>query len=163
MYRKIMVPLDGSTLAECVLPHVKGFIRDCRVASIVLVRVVEPAPTRFSETTPMSSERLDKLIKANQKIEKIRKNAAADYLNRVAEGLKSEGVKIAIEVLVGNVADSLADFTESQGVDLILIATHGRSGVSRWLRGSIADRVLRFAQVPVLMVRAPGTMGEGKK
>jgi len=45
---------------------------------------------------------------------------------------------------------------------MILIATHGRSGVSRWVRGSIADRILRASRVPVLMVRAPGTMGEGK-
>ena len=63
------------------------------------------------------------------------------------------------EVLVGRVAESLADYTETKGIDLIVIATHGRSGISRWVRGSIADRVLRFSPVPVLMVRANSSMG----
>ena len=63
---------------------------------------------------------------------------------------------------MGSVADKLIDYAEANEVDMILMATHGRSGVSRWVRGSIADRILRASRVPVLMVRAPGTMGEGK-
>jgi nucleotide-binding universal stress UspA family protein len=63
------------------------------------------------------------------------------------------------EVLVGHVADSLADFSEKNDFNLILIATHGRSGINRWVRGSIADKVLRSANIPVLMVRAPGSQG----
>ena len=63
---------------------------------------------------------------------------------------------------MGSVADKLIDYAEAHEVDMILMATHGRSGVSRWVRGSIADRILRASRVPVLMVRAPGTMGEGK-
>jgi nucleotide-binding universal stress UspA family protein len=58
--------------------------------------------------------------------------------------------------MVGKVAESIADYATKNGVDLIIIATHGRSGVSRWVWGSVADRVLRSACVPVLMVRAPG-------
>jgi len=63
---------------------------------------------------------------------------------------------------LGSVADSLVDFAEAGGIDLIVIATHGRSGVSRWVRGSVADRVLRASRVPVLMVRAPGELSESK-
>ena len=63
-------------------------------------------------------------------------------------------------VVVGKVADTLVDCTEANNNDLILIATHGRSGVSRWVRGSIADRILRAASIPVLMVRAPGTASD---
>ena len=73
---------------------------------------------------------------------------------------KHDEVKFQTEVIAGNVADSLIDYAEDNDIDLILIATHGRSGVSRWVRGSIADRILRASRIPVLMVRAPGTMGE---
>jgi nucleotide-binding universal stress UspA family protein len=65
-------------------------------------------------------------------------------------------------VLSGREAESLVDFVEANGIEMIIIATHGRSGVSRWVRGSIADRILRASRVPVLMVRAPGTMSEGR-
>ena len=58
---------------------------------------------------------------------------------------------------------SLADYVEASGIDLVLIATHGRSGISRWVRGSIADRILRSSRAPVLMVRADGQMGGGKR
>jgi len=156
MYKKIMVPLDGSELAECVLPHVEGFIGGCQVGSIVFVRVVEPAPTKFDDTAAISSSGREKLIEATRRIEEKRKSAAARYLKGVVDRLKPEGVQLKTEVLIGRVADSLADYTEAGEIDLILIATHGRSGLSRWVRGSIADRILRFSRVPVLMVRAQG-------
>jgi nucleotide-binding universal stress UspA family protein len=63
---------------------------------------------------------------------------------------------LSYEVLEGKVPDTLAHWAEKNGVDLIVIASHGRSGVSRWVMGSVADRVLRSACVPVLMIRAPG-------
>ena len=73
------------------------------------------------------------------------------------EQLKPNGVELQPQVLAGKPAESLIDYAEANKIDLILIATHGRSGVSRWVRGSIADRILRASKVPVLMVRAPGT------
>ena len=158
MYTNIMVPLDGSELAECVLPHVEGFIAECRVNSIVLVRVVEPAPMKFDDTAAISATSRELLVENIRRVEEKRQSAALEYLNSVERRLKQEGVKISAEVLVGGVAESLADYTETKGIDLIIIATHGRSGISRWVRGSIADRVLRFSPVPVLMVRANGSM-----
>jgi nucleotide-binding universal stress UspA family protein len=159
MYQKIMVPLDGSELAECVLPHVEAFIRGCQVNTIVFVRVIRPAPMVFS--APEASEANFREIEKNTKrVEEERKSSATKYLKEVANRIKADGVKFQMEVLVGNAADQLIDYTEANNIDLILIATHGRSGVSRWVRGSIADRVLRSSKVPVLMVRAPGTMRE---
>jgi nucleotide-binding universal stress UspA family protein len=158
MYTSIMVPLDGSELAECVLPHVEGFITECRVKSIVLVRVVEPAPTKFDDTASISATSRELLVESIRRIEEKRRSAALDYLNGVGRRLEHDGLKLTAEVLVGGVAESLADYTEKTGIDLIIIATHGRSGISRWVRGSIADRVLRFSPVPVLMVRANGRM-----
>ena len=152
MYKKIMVPLDGSELAECVLPHVEAFIEGCHVNHFVFVRVVEPAAAFYSGDYPMSPDVVKEKEVAATK-------AAQDYLNQVLSRLKYDRTELHSEVLVGNVADSLADFSEKNNFDLILIATHGRSGVRRWVRGSIADKVLRSSNIPVLMVRAPGSEG----
>jgi nucleotide-binding universal stress UspA family protein len=65
-------------------------------------------------------------------------------------------VSIQKEVLFGKTAPSLAEYANKNKVDLVVIATHGRSGVSRWVMGSVADRLLRSLHTPVLMVRAPG-------
>jgi len=152
MYEKIMVPLDGSELAECVLPHVEGFVKGCHVSNVVFVRVVElPTPSHYGEVS-ISPE-------IYEETESARKSEAKDYLDQIKNRLKYEGTELHSEVLVGRVADSLADYTEKNDIDLILIATHGRSGVTRWVRGSIADKILRSSNAPVLMVRAPGTKG----
>ena len=153
MYEKIMVPLDGSELAECVLPHVEGFIKGCHVSNVVFVRVVEPI------TAPVGIGNVYVGREESRERESTRKSAVKDYLNQIVDRLKHEGTELHSEVLVGRVADSLADYTEKNDIDLILIATHGRSGVTRWVRGSIADKILRYSNVPVLMVRAPGTKG----
>ena len=152
MYEKIMVPLDGSELAECVLPHVEGLIKGCHVSNVVFVRVLEPPATSHVREVSISPE-------FYEKAESDRKSAAKDYLDQIKNRLKYEGTELHSEVLVGRVADSLADYTEKNDIDLILMATHGRSGVTRWVRGSIADKILRSSNAPVLMVRAPGTKG----
>jgi nucleotide-binding universal stress UspA family protein len=152
MYEKIMVPLDGSELAECVLPHVEGLIKRCHVSNVVFVRVVEPTERFYHGDVPISPE-------IYKETESARQSKAKDYLDQIKNRLKYEGAELQSEVLIGRVADSLADYTEKNDIDLILIATHGRSGVTRWVRGSIADKILRSSSVPVLMVRAPGTKG----
>jgi nucleotide-binding universal stress UspA family protein len=83
-------------------------------------------------------------------------NYAGKYLDDLISKLKYKGVNMQSEVLFGHAAASLTDYAEKNDFDLIIIATHGRSGVSRWVWGSVADRILRSSQVPVLMVRAPG-------
>jgi nucleotide-binding universal stress UspA family protein len=152
MYKKIMVPLDGSELAECVLPHVDAFIEGCHVKHFVFVRVVEPAAVFYTGDYPMSPDVLKEKEIAAQGI-------AGDYLDQVLDRLKHKGAELFSKVLVGHVAECLVDFAEENNFDLILIATHGRTGVKRWVRGSIADKVLRSSNIPVLMVRAPGSEG----
>ena len=91
-------------------------------------------------------------------MESARKSAAKDYLDQVIKRFQhDEGTALHSEILFGRVAESLAEYTKENDIDLIVIATHGRSGVTRWVRGSVADKVLRFSSIPVLMVRAPGT------
>lgn len=148
MYQKILVPLDGSALAECVFPHLEVLARGCQVKNIVLARVVEPmhVPTGDYVMDP-------EMIK---KFETEHRLAAEGYLKTLAAKTSYSGVAVKTEVLNGMPAEVLAEYASKNQVDLILIATHGRSGPSRWVWGSVADRILRSACTPVLMVRAPG-------
>jgi len=159
MYKKIMVPLDGSELAECVLPHVEGFITCVQVETVVFVRVIEPTPVRYSLIGGGANTDYSKIVQENiTAVDEERKSAATGYLRGVISRVKQDGVKMKEDVLIGQVADRLVDYVADSKIDLVLIATHGRSGVSRWVRGSIADKVLRASRAPVLMVRADGQM-----
>ena len=161
MYRKIMVPLDGSELAECVLPHVEGFLTGSRVETIIFLRVIEPTHYSWGSRTA-SPQDYESMIKNVKMMEEEEKSSAAMYLKEVISRVKQGGIKFKTDVLVGKVAESLVDYVDANEIDLILIATHGRSGISRWVRGSIADRVLRSSRAPVLMVRADSKMSRGK-
>jgi len=148
MYQKILVPLDGSDLAECVLSHVEALIRGCQVKNVVFARVVEPFYMPAG----------DYVIDPDQakKIESEHKAAADAYLKKVSAKIGPAGTSIKTEVLYGKPAEILADYASKNQIDLTIIATHGRSGVSKWVWGSVADRILRSSCTPVFMVRAPG-------
>lgn len=148
MYQKILVPLDGSELAECVLPHVEALIRGCQVKNVVFARVVEPVYMPAGDYVPDPEQ-----IK---KMEAEDKAAAGEYLKKVAAKPDYAGAGLKTEVLYGKPAEMMADYATNNQIDLVIIATHGRSGVSRWVWGSVADRLLRSSCTPVLMVRAPG-------
>ena len=149
MYNTILVPLDGSELAECVLPHVETLVRGSQVKKVIFARVIEPL--RHPSGDFLLTEDQIKEIEAGRKL------AAEDYLQKLPGRIKlNQGVQVQTQVLFGMAADTLADFATKGQIDLIIIATHGRSGVSRWVWGSVAGRILRSACVPVLMVRAPG-------
>ncbi len=150
MYQKIMVPLDGSELAECVLPHVEAFINQCQIRKIVFVRILEAITPAIAGEYAISMDDLESR-------ESARKSEAKEYLQQIMNRFQTGTTNLEMEVLIGRPADRLADYADNNNVDLILMATHGRSGVSRWVRGSVADRILRAASVPVLMIRAPGT------
>lgn len=154
MYKKVLVPLDGSELAECVLPHVETIARGCGTQSVVFLRVVEPfiymmASGWENGGSFFSGDEIERINSENRA-------AAKRYLDQLLSRTKYDGVNVQSAIITGKAADSIAEYATKNGVDLITIATHGRSGISRWVWGSVADRVLRSAGVPVLMVRAPG-------
>jgi nucleotide-binding universal stress UspA family protein len=138
MYKKIMVPLDGSKLAECVFPHVESLVKAGQVGEVVFVRVVEPY--NFSLMSGEEVPKPDDIVR----------------FQNVADRAKSNGVTVRGEILIGRPSVKLAEYANNGGFDLVIIATHGRSGVSRWVWGSVADRLLRAVCLPILMVRAPG-------
>jgi len=149
MYKKILVPLDGSALAECVLPHVESVAKGCAVKEVIFLRVAEPFHQRSDYANYLSREVINSIDADN-------KAAAEGYLGDLIKRTRYDGVSVKSEVIAGKPGESIADYATKKSIDLIVIATHGRSGISRWAWGSVADRILRSACVPVLMVRAPG-------
>jgi nucleotide-binding universal stress UspA family protein len=148
MYKKILVPLDGSELAECVLPHVESIAKGCGVGSVVFVRAIDNYMPNAVYAYLDESFRKE----ADERAEK----AARQYLDDVVDRVNLNGVEVQKQLINGSAAESIAEYATKNEIDLITIATHGRSGVSRWAWGSVADRILRSACVPVLMIRAPG-------
>ena len=146
MYTKILVPLDGSELAECVFPYVKWFIKVSDVNEIVLLRVVKPfhmAGGLEAQVIPEEKEH----------IEQDAVKLAAEYLGKLAARFKDKEMKITPVVKLGKPAKIISEYVSKSDVDLFIIATHGFSGVHRWVRGSVADEILHAALVPVLLVK----------
>ena len=144
MYKKILVPLDGSKLAECVLPHVKTIAAGVGVAQVLLLRVVEPLPAG----TPPAVD-FEVVQEAGMK-------EARKYLAGIKAKLSKDGMNVETKVLAGRPAETIIDFAQREKVDLVAIATHGRSGLTRWVFGSVADKVMRSLSVPILLVKPAG-------
>ncbi len=142
MYKKILVPLDGSELSESVLSHVVTIATSCQVPEVVLTRVREPLDKSVKET-------LD--AKIASQLDEAYHDEAANYLEKIATTLKRKGIAVKVEVLSGNPAEEIIKYSQRNGVDLIIMSTHGRSGVSRWVFGSVADKVIRQTEIPVLI------------
>ena len=161
MYRNILVPLDGSELAECVFPHVEAIAAGFQAERVTLIRAIEPSELLSShfvlpEAALAPTSVVGEFAKARKRAESEGEAAAKRYLQQLASRLTCDKAKLRTTVVVGKAAETIADYATNNGIDLIVLATHGRSGVSRWILGSTADRILRSACVPVLMVRAPG-------
>lgn len=150
MYKKVLVPLDGSKLAECVLPHVGALAKGCQAAAIHFVQVNAPfqIPPRI-EAVPLQKAEIEAILGEEKKV-------AEEYIQEVAERFDGGKAKVEGIVLSGAVMETLADYIGKNAIDLVVIATHGSSGVGRWVWGSVADRLLRASCAPVMMVRAPG-------
>ncbi|MFH1003851.1 MAG: universal stress protein [Chloroflexota bacterium] len=152
MLKKILVPLDGSKLAECVLPYVEELARGCQVEEVVLMRACEP-PTIPADYPATMRQSWDDHVKT--KITEAQQQCRL-YLTDVEKRLSQLGVKVTTETYLGRAVEQIVGYANQNAVDLVIMASHGRSGPSRWVYGSVADRVLRSLCVPVLMVRAPG-------
>lgn len=141
MYKKILVPLDGSTFAEKALPFAQEEAK-AHGASLLLLRVV---PLAFIE---------EPISEAEQEAIKIIKGRAGNYLLKVAENLKKEGLDVKAEIGDGDPADVILNVADAEKVDLIAMSTHGFSGLERFLWGSVAEKVSKVSNIPVLMIRA---------
>jgi len=162
MYKRILVPLDGSKLAECALPHVEQLANGCGTEEVILISVTEQVQGRtqapeaqeiyYSTDRPEFQRTGSEMTVTFGKEEK----QAQRYLDRIAKKLDARGIKVRTEVLLWPPAEAIASYAEDSGADIIVMSSHGRSGPSRWAYGSVADKVLRSSCIPVLMIRAPG-------
>lgn len=148
MYKRILCTLDGSELAERALPHAVAVARAFD-AALVLLRVVEPPPPPV--LPDMAAIELQVLPELTQ--------VAQAYIERTVRGLGTAELEVTGDVVEGRAAEAIAEYARQHQVDLIAMATHGRSGLSRWAFGSVAERVLRLAPCPVLLVRARASAG----
>jgi nucleotide-binding universal stress UspA family protein len=148
MYGKVVVPLDGSELAEGVLPHVAEVIRGrgSRVCLLTVAQSARIAASVLSDLFPSSGS-------TREERERIERELLA-YLETVAGELEPAAAEVQASVRFGRPADEILAFAGEVDADLIAMSTHGRSGISRWVLGSVADRVLHGAMCPVLIVRA---------
>ena len=145
MYRKIMVPLDGSQVAECVIPHIEA-IAGKSAARVELVTVIEPLEIPTRGQIALSDDDI-------KQIDAESKNEAAKYLKLVSGRLSHAGIKVNTVILSGKAADSLVRYAVNNSVDLIIMATHGRSGISKLFWGSVAEKILRATDIPVLLIK----------
>ena len=142
MFQTILVPLDGSPLAERALPFAA---RLCRASGGRLVLVRATLDLRAPLLAPSAAEPIIK-----QQLSAAEQATAA--LNAVAERLRAEGLTVQTHVAADVPEELIAKAADSSHADLIVLSTHGRSGLGRWVYGSVADHVVRTAQVPVLVV-----------
>ena len=170
MYRKILIPLDGSELAESVLSHVEDVAKGCGTEEVILVSVTEliagyrpiiAARKRGEQMSPAG----DQLLSPSEPVTALpvavgkKFRQAERYLHRIARRLEKKGIKVRLKVLLGDPAQEIVNYAKENDCDLIALASHGRSGISRWAHsigafGGVADKVLRASHIPVLVVKA---------
>jgi len=148
MYRKILVPLDGSALSELALPHAEALAQRFE-SEVLLVRVCPPISTSF-EFYSFAAEATDEDRDLQVQAEK----GAEEYLTVMQEKLQLKRIKSCYFMLHGLIPETILDIAETEGADLIVMSTHGRSGLSHWVYGSVAAKVLQAAPCPVFLVRA---------
>jgi len=150
MYKKILIPLDGSELAECSLEHAKAIAQGCNVADVIVFRVIEPLSTQtISALAEAGDDSIRKAREENQQ-------DAKDYVLKVENHLRTQGIASRAVTVEGRAADEILSYTEKNNVDLIVMSTHGRSGLSRFFFGSVAEKVSRHSRVPVLLLAPEG-------
>jgi nucleotide-binding universal stress UspA family protein len=142
--RRVLVPLDGSKLAEQVLPTIIPIAAalGCEV-TLFRVLVVDTAGPFIGRW----------YLPQNSRFEAADQDAQS-YLERLGSHIEAQGIRVSTAIQLGPVAKSIVDYAEAHDVDLIAMCTHGRTGIARWALGSVADRVLRAGDKPVLLVRA---------
>jgi len=142
MYKRALVPLDGSMVAEAIIPFILEIAGPLDM-QVPLLRVVVPVP-------PVVVEGSSYVVAED--VEKLRANAE-EYLASVAAELRGQGVRVTIQVRSGEAVTEILAGAREVEADLIAMTTHGRGGLGRLLFGSIAEAVLRQAEIPVFMMR----------
>jgi nucleotide-binding universal stress UspA family protein len=150
MFKKILVCLDGSELAEQILPYAVEEALHFQ-GKLILLQVV-PEPVAFSPGIPGAASipvRTDTMFEeAKEALDEAR-----DYLEDIAKPLRKKGIHVEAVSILGGAGEAILSYAEGNNISLITIATHGRSGLRRGVFGSVADYVLRESGLPMLVIR----------
>ena len=147
MYRKILVPLDGSPKSEQSLP-VAQQLAEPMGSEVCLLVAIDLGKVLFADRT-------DKLPTDFDRLGEQQMREAEKYLGEVQQRLLGSGIKVSTHVEQTDPRDAILEYARSQEADLIVMTSAGKSNWMRWISGSIADQVLRSAPCPVLVVRPP--------
>jgi nucleotide-binding universal stress UspA family protein len=142
MYKRVVVPLDGSRLAEGMLRFIVDIAGPLDL-EVVLLRVIRILPPQVTETVRAA---------VLENVEQTTADAL-EYLAPLADDLRTRGIRVRTEVRRGEPVDEIVDCAREADADLIAMTTHGRSGLGRLLFGSVAEAVLREAEIPVFLMR----------
>lgn len=145
MYNKILVPLDGSSRAEAILPYVVALAGPF-AAEVVLIQVIEPLPQVTTPGVPVPSLPVADINELT--------TAAEAYLSGIKDQLNQQGLRVRVLAPYGPVVDEIIAAADREKVDLIAIASHGRGGLARLFYGSVASALLQHANQPLLLVRS---------
>ena len=145
MYHSILVPLDGSKRAEAILPHVENLAQRYN-AKVLFLQVVEPASV-------VVGPEADYTVMHHQELPERTKQAEVYLATRQGE-FQEKGIEAQTRVVYGPVVEAIIDTAESEDADLVAIASHGRSGLSRVFYGSVAAGVLHCIDRPLLLIRS---------
>lgn len=145
MFTKVMVTLDGSPLAEAVLPFAARIAAGTG-AAIELTSVVSSAALEIGKEHQAYVDQLATQAEVSVKA----------YLSRVGAGLREQGLAVEEQVLLGKPAEAIAARAEKSGASVIAMSTHGHSGLGRWMFGSVTDQVLHLTNIPMLIIRPAG-------
>jgi nucleotide-binding universal stress UspA family protein len=162
MYKKILVPLDGSELAECALPHAEELARRCDTEELILISATEQllARTRAPEARELYGDPDEPDLLGGEPAMTVtfgkKERQAERYLDTIADRLEAKGINVHMEVLAWPPAETITSYAEENGIDIIVMSSHGRSGLSRRAYGRVAEKILKASHIPVLMVMAPG-------
>ena len=147
MFKKVLVPMDGSDLAECTLSHLESLFKDGHVGEVTLLNIFTvDFPWRRGE-----SENSDFDIGL---LRELALDSSKKYLSKLESQLSSKGINVKTESLEANrPADTISEYAHKNSMDLIIMATHGYTGFRKLMLGSVASGVLNQSPVPVLLIR----------
>ena len=145
MYEKILVPLDGSKRAEKILPHVEG-LANCLGSKLIFLDVVSPV---YLLMDPMVS-----YVDIDATETKALVGEAKGYLESIAKKMNGKGIEVTTKVEQGPIVETIIEVAQKEKVDLIAMASHGRSGFGRVFYGSVAAGVLQRVDRPLLLIRS---------
>jgi nucleotide-binding universal stress UspA family protein len=158
MYRRILLPLDGSELSKQAIPHA-AMLAGATDAEVILLQVIDSEAQIIAQSTPATIEpvpagRITVEI-AHEAVEGQRQAAQAN-LDSAMQELKAAGVeRVVTEVAEGSPGEVIADAAQQLGCDLVVMATHGRSGFKRAILGSVADHVARHTPTSAVLLIKP--------